>query len=69
MARSRHDPRELTAEARRRFLGRFELEVRAEFPDLPDAEIERRASERRRAHMLLLAARSSKARSAKKRAP
>jgi hypothetical protein len=67
MARSRHDPRELTSEARRTFLGRFELEVRAESPDLSDAEVERRAAERRRAHMLLLAAKSSTSRAAKKR--
>jgi hypothetical protein len=67
VARSRHDPRELTSEARRVFLQRFERQVREEFPDLPDPEVERRAGERRRAHMLQLAAKSSTSRAAKKR--
>jgi hypothetical protein len=66
VARSRHDPRELTSEARRSFLERFELAVRAESPDLPDAEVKRRAGERRRAYFLTLAAKSSIARSKKK---
>jgi hypothetical protein len=68
IARARHDPRELTSEARRRFLARFEAQVRAEYPDLPDTEVQRRAGELRRAHMLALAAKSSIARS-KKKAP
>jgi hypothetical protein len=66
IARSRHDPADLTSEARRTFLQRFELQVRHEFPDLPDPEIQRRAGELRRAHMLGLAARSSVARSQKR---
>lgn len=69
IARSRHDPRELTAAARRAFLGRFEAQVRAENPDLPDFEVERRAGELRRAHMLGLAAKSSIARAKKAAAP
>ena len=67
IARSRHDPRELTHEARKRFLARFEAQVRAEYPDLPEPEIQRRAGELRRAHMLSLAAKSSIARSRRKR--
>lgn len=68
IARSRHDPRELTREARRRFLARFEAQVRTESPDLPDAEVQRRAAELRKAHMLGLAVRSSIARSKKRTA-
>jgi hypothetical protein len=68
IARSRHDPADLTSAARRTFLQRFELQVRAEFPDLPEAEVQRRAGELRRAHMLALAARSSVSRS-KRRTP
>ena len=67
IARSRHDPKELTSEARKRFLARFEAQIRAEYPDLPDLEVQRRAGELRRAHMLALAAKSSIARS--KRTP
>lgn len=62
VARSRHSPAELTLQARRAFLERFEDEIRAEAPDLPLAEIQRRATERRRAYMLRLAAKSSVAR-------
>jgi len=68
IARARHDPRELTSEARKRFLARFEAQVRQEYPDLPEAEVRRRAGELRRAHMLALAAKSSIAR-ATRRAP
>lgn len=68
IARSRHDPRALTSEARKQFLARFEAQVRAEYPDLPEPEVQRRAGELRRAHMLALAAKSSIARS-KKRTP
>jgi hypothetical protein len=68
IARSRHDPKELTAEARKRFLARFEAQVREEYPDLPDAEIQRRAAELRKAHMLGLSVRSSIARSKKRTA-
>jgi uncharacterized protein (DUF2249 family) len=68
VARSRHDPRELTAAARASFLGRFERQVREQSPELPEAEIQRRAAELRKAHMLGLSLKSSIAR-AKKRAP
>lgn len=66
IARSRHDPRDLTANARRAFLGKFEEQVRAEYPELPEPEVARRASELRTAHFLRLAARSAEARSMKK---
>jgi hypothetical protein len=68
IARSRHDPKALTAEARRTFLARFEVEVRARYPDLPDREVQRRAGELRRAYFLALAATSSIARSRKRKA-
>lgn len=68
IARSRHDPRELTAAGRASFLARFEAQVRAESSDLSDAEVERRAGELRQAYMLRLALRSSLARAAKKKA-
>ena len=41
---------------------RFVRETRERFPDLPDAEIERRADSAFRAHMQRLALKSSKAR-------
>jgi hypothetical protein len=56
VARSAHDPRDLTSEARRRFLARFEAQATAEHPELPRAEIQRRAAELRKAHMLTLSA-------------
>lgn len=68
IARSRHDPRELTAAARKSFLGRFEAQVRAEHSDLSEPEIQRRAGELRRAYFLKLAAQSSIARSKKRKA-
>jgi hypothetical protein len=68
VARARHDPRDLTSEARRRFLARFEARIREDFPGLPDVEIQRRATELRRAWMLRLAAHSAEARR-KKKAP
>jgi hypothetical protein len=69
IARSRHDSRELTAAARRTFLLRFENEIVAEHPELSVAEVQRRASERRRAHMLALALKSSQARAKKRAGP
>ena len=68
IARSRHDPKELTANGRAAFLARFEAKVRTEYPDLPEPEIQRRAGELRRAYMLGLAAKSSAARSRRKAA-
>jgi truncated hemoglobin YjbI len=69
IARSRHDPKELTRNARAAFLARFERTIREEYPDLPEAEIQRRAGELRRARMLELAARSSAARAKRPRRP
>lgn len=66
VARSRHDPRELTANARRTFLAKFEEQVRAEQSGLSPAEVTRRAGELRRAHFYRLAARSAEARSKRK---
>ncbi len=66
VARSRHDPRELTRNARASFLARFEAQVRDEHPELSEAEVQRRAAELRKAHMLRLAAKSAEARSTKK---
>jgi hypothetical protein len=64
VARSRHTPAELTRAARVTFLLRFERQIREEFPDISEAEVQRRAGELRRAHMLALSARSAKKRAA-----
>jgi hypothetical protein len=50
-------------------MARFEAQIREDFPDLPDSEIQRRATELRRAHMLSLSAKSAAARSKKRTAP
>jgi hypothetical protein len=68
VARSRHDPRELTRNARAAFLARFEREIREQYPDLPEAEVQRRAGELRRARMLALAAKSSAVRAKRRTA-
>ena len=68
VARSRHDPRDLTSAGRASFLARFERQVRDESPELPEAEVQRRAGELRRAFMLRLALKSSVARSKKRTA-
>lgn len=67
VARSRHDPAALTVNARRTFLERFERQVRDESPDLSDAEVQRRAGEARKAHMLRLSLRSSIARAQRRK--
>jgi hypothetical protein len=69
VARSKHDPRDLTREARRTFLERFERQVRDRDPSLPDLEVQRRAGELRRAHMLQLALKSSIVRAKKRTTP
>ena len=58
---ARHDSREVTANARKAFVERFEREVD---PDgvLPAAERQRRAEHAMRAHMTRLALRSAQAR-------
>jgi hypothetical protein len=63
---SRHDPREITANARAGFLAKFLREVDAESPGLPDQERLRRAEHRLRAHMGRLALKSSRARAARR---
>jgi hypothetical protein len=45
---------------------KFEREIRAEFPDLDEDEIQRRADSRLKSHMQMLALKSSQARAAKK---
>jgi len=59
---ARHDGREITANARKAFVERFERDVD---PDgvLPIAERQRRAEHAMRAHMTRLALRSAQARS------
>jgi hypothetical protein len=62
---ARHDPREVTAPARRAFAERFYADVPA---DLPADERERRAAANRRAYFARLAFQSSKVRGKKKAA-
>ena len=59
---AKHDSRETTKQARDAFLRKFEEEVRAEHPDLPEAEVQRRAAHLRKAHFARLAFLSAKAR-------
>jgi len=68
VARSRHDPRDLTSQGRKVFLQRFELQIRTEYPHIADAEVQRRAGELRRAYMSRLALASSMARAKRKAA-
>jgi hypothetical protein len=65
---SRHDSREITANARAGFLAKFLREVDAATPGLPEAERLRRAEHLLRAHMARLALASSKARARRKAA-
>jgi truncated hemoglobin YjbI len=65
IARARHNPTELTAEARKRFLSRFEEQARELHPDADDLEIARVAKELKRAHFIKLAIASSRARGRK----
>jgi hypothetical protein len=69
LARSRHDVRELTAAGRAAFLERFERDIREQSPNLSDSEVQRRAGEARRAHMLQLALKSSIVRGKKRTTP
>jgi hydroxymethylpyrimidine/phosphomethylpyrimidine kinase len=59
---AKHDSREITANARARFLGKFLAQVDAVTPGLPEAERLRRAEHLLRAHMKRLALASSRAR-------
>ncbi|WP_206442949.1 hypothetical protein [Candidatus Protofrankia californiensis] len=66
-----HDPRQRTAAARAATpvcLPYWERKVRAEHPNLDDAEVTRRASHLHKAHMRRLSLASSKARGARKAA-
>jgi hypothetical protein len=66
VARARHSPADLTAAGRATFLSRFEAHAREASPGLSDAEVQRRAGELRRAHMLALSLKSSVARGKKR---
>ena len=66
VARSRHDPRDLTAAGRAAFLSRFMEQARTLHPSADEAELERVAQELRRIYFLRLAAASSRSRSKKK---
>lgn len=59
---AKHDPRETSAPGRKAFLDRFERQVRAEHPDLPEAEVQRRAAHYRKAYFTGLALKSARAR-------
>jgi hypothetical protein len=61
-----HDSRELTANARAAFYGRFLKQVDAESPGLQEDERLRRAEHLLRAHMARLALRSARVRAARK---
>jgi hypothetical protein len=67
VAHSRHDSRDLTRTARRRFLERFERQARERWPDLDDAAIERIALELRRSYMGDLSQRAAASRKTKSR--
>jgi hypothetical protein len=60
---SREDPLPTALRGQAGLTARFEREVRAEFPDLSDAEVARRVEHARRAHFARLALASAKARS------
>lgn len=63
---SREDPAANAARGQAGLLARFEREILAADPTLPDAEVARRAEAARKAHMGRLALASSKARAARK---
>jgi len=63
---SKYDSRELTANARAKFLASFLDQVDAATPGLPESERLRRAEHLFRAHMARLALKSAKARAARK---
>jgi hypothetical protein len=62
---SREDPKPNAQRAQRGLRARFEREVRAEFPDLDEPGLIRRAEARYRAHMKRIAFEASKSRTAK----
>jgi hypothetical protein len=63
---SAEDPAANAARGQAGLLAKFEREIRAADPTLPDAEVARRAESARQAHMARLALASSKARGARK---
>lgn len=63
---SKEDPQLSAVRAQAGLLARFRREIAATHPDLPPAELDRRAEAARRAHMTRLAFVSSKARAARK---
>jgi hypothetical protein len=63
---SQENPAANAARGQAGLLAKFEREIRAADPDLPDAEVARRAESARRAHMGRLALASSKARARRK---
>jgi hypothetical protein len=65
---SKEDPAANAARGQAGLLAKFEREVRAEHPDLPEAEVIRRAEAARRAHMRRLAFHRERARQARKAA-
>lgn len=62
------DPAAATAPARKAFLDRFVREARERFGDLPDDELARRAEHLRKGYFAALAAKSVRARAARKTA-
>jgi hypothetical protein len=62
---SQEDPSANAARGQAGLAARFEREIRAADPELPDAEVARRAESARKAHMGRLALASSKARARK----
>jgi len=62
------DPAANAARGQAGFLARFERQVREQHPDLPDAEVARRADKARRAYMRRMAFHRERARQARKNA-
>jgi hypothetical protein len=60
---AREDGKDQARRGQRGLRQKFEREIREEFPNLDQAEVERRADHALRAHMQRLALKSSKARS------
>jgi hypothetical protein len=63
---SAEDPAANAARGQAGLRAKFEREIRAADPTLPDAEVTRRAEHARQAHMAQLSLASSKARAARK---
>lgn len=63
---AKQDPKPAGQRAQAGLRARFRRQAAEQFPDLPDAELDRRAESAYRAHMARLALASSKARGARK---